>query len=421
MNNILQKIVDKVNSCEGKSDFVDVLFGEYKESALAGESIVLFGAGDLGVEMLYALQLQGVTPTCFCDNNTSKQGKCIKGIPVISFDELQSSHKDSLIVLTLCKNVRAVASQLKNAGFDLENIFRKEDSSDSSLLAMYAMVGTQVTFVDYNNSSKPQSILDNLISMETKIKVAHDAYMDDKSKELFIAKLALYASNLHFSLFKEFMLMFSEPVHQFGMLNYNGTPEDYYYFNNDVLEISEGEVYVDVGAFDGDTIESFNDACNKLNVNYKKIYGFEPDPECYKSLENNVASYDNVSLHKLGLWSESKTLEFTSSGESIHDQAGSVAGSGNVKIEAVSLDDFLDGDKVTFIKMDPSGDIVNEVLLGAEKTISKHKPKLALGIYHSLEEFIDIPIYLKEICPEYKLVLRHNTYHLCDTDLYAYV
>ena len=71
--------------------------------------------------------------------------------------------------------------------------------------------------------------------------------------------------------------------------------------------------------------------------------------------------------------------------------------------------------------MDPSGDIVNEVLSGAEKTISTYKPKLALGIYHSLEEFINIPIYLKEISPEYKLFLRHNTYHLCDTDLYAYV
>lgn len=421
MNSVLQKVVDKVKSCEGKKDFLDILFGKAKESALAGAPIVLFGAGDLGAEMLYALKLQGITVSCFCDNNVSKQGQSIKGIPVISFTELQSSHKDSLIVLTLCKHVRAVAAQLKDKGFDLGNVFRKEENSDSSLLAMYAMVGTQVTFVDYKNVSKPLSILDNLMSMEVKVEAAHDAYMDEKSQALFITKLALYASDLHFSLFKEFMLMFSEPIHEFGMLNYDGTPEDYYYFNNDVLEVEEGEVYVDVGAFDGDTIKSFNNACNKLNVNYKKIYGFEPDPECYKRLENNVASYDNVSLHKLGLWSESKTLEFTSSGESIHDQAGSIAGSGNVKIEAVSLDDFLDGDKVTFIKMDPSGDIVNEVLLGAEKTISKHKPKLALGIYHSLEEFIDVPVYLKKICPEYKLFLRHNTYHLCDTDLYACV
>jgi len=29
------------------------------------------------------------------------------------------------------------------------------------------------------------------------------------------------------------------------------------------------------------------------------------------------------------------------------------------------------------------------------------------------------PLKVKEINPEYKLYLRHNTYHLCDTDLYA--
>lgn len=421
MNHVLQKIVNKAKSCEGEKDFLDILFGEAKESVLAGATIVLFGAGDLGVEMLYSLKVQGISVSCFCDNNASKQGRSIKGIPVISFAELESSHKESLIVLTLCKHIRAVAAQLKDKGFCLGNVFRKEDNSDSALLAMYAMVGTQVTFVDYKNSSKPLSILDNLISMEAKIAAAHDAYVDEKSQALFITKLALYASDLHFSLFKEFMLMFSEPIHEFGMLNYDGTPEDYYYFNNDVLEIEEGEVYVDVGAFDGDTIESFNSTCNKLNVKYKKIYGFEPDPDCYKKLEENIESYENVSLHKLGLWSESTILEFTSSSESLHEQAASIAGSGNVKIEVVSLDDFLEGDEITFIKMDPSGDIVNKVLVGAEKTILKYKPKLALGIYHSLEEFIDIPIYLKKLCPEYQLFLRHNTYHLCDTDLYGYI
>jgi hypothetical protein len=59
--------------------------------------------------------------------------------------------------------------------------------------------------------------------------------------------------------------------------------------------------------------------------------------------------------------------------------------------------------------------------LGGTETIKAKKPILALVVYHSLEEFIEVPILLKKWCPEYNLFLRHNTYHLCDTDLYAYV
>ncbi len=423
MNDVLQKIIDKVNAAEGKEDFLTVLFGHYKKEALDKRPVVLFGAGALGMEMLYALKQHGVTPVCFCDNDSTKHGKVINNIPVISFSELKQRHRNSLIVLGLTNNMEYVTNQLKSHGFDLKKVFRKETDIDTDLLAMYSMVGSQSLFVDYKNASIPNSILDKLLKMEMKIKQAHDAYYDTKSKELYIMKLAVFASNMHFYLFKEFMLLFSEPIHKFGMLNYEGTPEDYFYFNNDVLTLSPNEIYVDVGAFDGDTIETFVQACSNKGVNYRHIYGFEPDPVCFKRLEKNIVNYANVSIHQIGLWSESKTLKFVPSVEAIHDQAAKIIddGAGSVEIKVSSLDDFLDGQEVTFIKMDPSGDIINEVIVGATYTISEYKPKLALGIYHSLEEFVDIPITLKNLCPDYKLFLRHNTYHLCDTDLYAYV
>jgi len=421
MNDVLQKIVTKVNSCSGKDDFLDVLFGSHKGKALGGWPVVLFGAGGLGAEIDYTLREWGITPVCFCDNDSSKQGSVVGELLTISFEELKQKHSDSLVILSLDKHLDTVTKQLESSGFSRDNILRKENDPDSSLVAMYAMVGSCALFVHYRESAKPQSILDTLVEMEDDVVKAYNAFSDQKSKDLFVSKLAVFASNMHFYMFKEFMLMFSEAIHKFGMLNYEGTSEDYFYFNNDVLSVSDGEVYIDVGAYDGDTIETFVNACNQAEVNYKHIYGIEPDPACFEKLQANIEDYDDVSIHKIGLWSESKTLEFMPSGEAIHDQAGEVFSEGSVKIEALSLDDFLDGDSVTFLKMDPSGVVVYDVMLGARKTLLKHNPKLALGIYHSLEEFINVPIFIKSINPEYNIFLRHNTYHLCDTDLYAYV
>lgn len=420
MNNVLKKVIEKVRAVEGKSDFLDVLFGSYKEQALNSIPVVMFGAGALGKEMLYALKLHGINPVCFCDNNAAKQGETIESLPVISFEELAHKHRDSFVVLAVSSNVRTLTKQLKSHGFDLSKVFRKETDPDSELLVMYSMVGSQSLHMHYKNTAAPDSILEKLIAIAPKVKEAHDTYSDEKSKELFISKLAVFASDMHFALFKEFMLLFSEPIHKFGMLNYQGTPEDYFYFNNDVLSISENEIYIDVGAFDGDSIETFVQACSDSNLDYEYIYGIEPDPDCYSQLERNFGTHENVSLHQIGLWSKSMTLEFIPSSEAIHEQAGTVVGAGSVQIKALTLDDFLDGKKVTFIKMDPSCD-VEAVMMGAEKTIHRNKPKLALGIYHSLEEFIHVPIFIKKVCPEYQLFLRHNTYHLCDTDLYGYV
>ena len=98
------------------------------------------------------------------------------------------------------------------------------------------------------------------------------------------------ASEGNFQLFKDFILSYSQPVLNFGFGNYEGTPEDYYYFNNDVLKLEPGEVYVDVGAYDGDTVQTFTQACQRLQLEYAWIHAFEPDPQCYQALLKNTGS-----------------------------------------------------------------------------------------------------------------------------------
>lgn len=417
MNRVLSEIVRLIEAAAGKPDFLDALFGENKEQALQGKPVVIFGSGSLGKEICSTLTKNGVQPVAFCDNDFRKAGSVIERLPVISFDELLRDHGNSLIVIAALKHRAEVARQLLEAGFSASDIACLDESSD--FIYMYSMVGTQVLFSVYESESQPESYLDFLISNQDKIAQAHELLQDAKSKALLISKLALMASRGNFELFRTFISNFSEPYREFGLAGYNGTPEDHYYFNNDVIDISDGEIYVDVGAYDGDTIETFIKACRKKNVEYREIIAFEPDSVCFSRLLKQYGNHPGVSCYRTGLWSDSTTLRFKSSENAIHDQAGEISDTGDVEIEVFSLDDFLKGRKVTFIKMDPGGNVIPQVLLGAAETIRKYRPKLAAGAYHGADSIFEIPLLVHKLCPDYRISLRHGTFHLCDTDLFA--
>jgi FkbM family methyltransferase len=419
MNSILNQIIERIDATKDKPSFLDVLFGRHKQEALRGGSVVLFGAGGLGAELCATLHTHGVSPVCFCDNDDSKKESSYCDLPVITFQDLQRSFKNSLIIIASHKYLGALTDQLLDNGFSSDRILCQKSDPITPVLFMYAMIGTQCLLGGYRKECGDRTVLDTYKEQEQSIQNAYNVLADEHSKGLFISKLALMASNGNFELFKDFIQNYSQPVLEFGFGNYDGTPEDYYYFNNDVLTLSPDEVYVDVGAYDGDTVHTFVEACKKYRVDYTKIYAFEPDPQCFRALLGNTVSYKNVACHQSGVWSQSQVLRFSTSENGIHDQAGEISASGNIEIKVVSLDDFLQGEKVTFIKMDPGGNVIPEAILGASDTISRYKPKLALGAYHAAKSMFEIPLLLHDICPDYKLYLRHNTYHLCDTDLYA--
>ena len=419
MTSTYEHIVKRINTAQDAPSFLDVLFGKHKTAAVQGASIVLFGAGGLGTELCSTLQAHGVHPVCFCDNNEARKGSIYNGLPVISFQDLQIHHQDSLIIIASHKYLGAMTDQLLNNGFNSDLVLCQESNPPTPIVFMYAMIGTQCLIAGYKKECGDRTVLDVYLENRQYIQDAYNLLADEHSKGLFVSKLALMASNGNFELFKNFIQNYSQPVLEFGFGNYEGTPEDYYYFNNDVLTLSPDEVYIDVGAYDGDTVQTFVEACNNNQVEYSIIHAFEPDPNCYHALLKNTAGYNNVFCHQSGVWSESQVLRFSTSDNGIHDQAGEISHGGNIEINVISLDDYLQGEKVTFIKMDPGGNVIPEALRGAASTIGKYKPKLALGAYHAVKSMFEIPLLIHQICPEYKLYLRHNTYHLCDTDLYA--
>ena len=90
-------------------------------------------------------------------------------------------------------------------------------------------------------------------------------------------------------------------------------------------------------------------------------------------------------------------------------------------VQTITIDDFVGQnsiEKIDFLKMDIEG-AEPKALEGAMQTIIKYKPKLAISIYHSLDDFINIPKWIDELNLGYKFFLGHHTLHLEETILYA--
>ncbi len=59
-----------------------------------------------------------------------------------------------------------------------------------------------------------------------------------------------------------------------------------------------------------------------------------------------------------------------------------------------------------------------DALRGMQEMIKKNKPKLAISIYHLKDDLWNIPFYIKELNPDYKLYIRQYAYN-CEMGCYA--
>ncbi|MDB4265018.1 FkbM family methyltransferase, partial [bacterium] len=270
------------------------------------------------------------------------------------------------------------------------------------------------------------TLLNELQRDESKLIEVYKAFADKKSKDIFIRRMALVASGFDYQSYKNYLTEFSEPILQFGYNN----PErfdlggSYFYFNNDIIHLKDNETLVDGGAFIGDSMEAFIKVCEKKNLHYRHIYCLEPDCTNYGKLVKSTAKYRNVTCLPYGLWSHRTTLNFVSSaqteayGAKIQETGIMASGSADTKIDTVSIDEQLNGEMATFIKMDIEGAEL-EAVQGAANTIKSFTPKLAISVYHKTTDLYEIPLLVHHIHPGYKLYLRHLGNYFDDTILFA--
>ena len=187
------------------------------------------------------------------------------------------------------------------------------------------------------------------------------------------------------------------------------------YYDLNEMTISDNEVFIDAGSFNGEsTIEFINMVCGK----YEKIYACEPMTDGFNLSCKNLADYKNVEVLKVALGNECKETTFA---QSFSGLMGSRIGENGDYIEKVQIDTIdciLNGERASFIKMDIEGAEL-DALKGAEYTLRTYKPKLAISLYHNNEDLYAIPLWIKSIVPEYKFYLRHYSNKRWDLVLYC--
>ena len=170
----------------------------------------------------------------------------------------------------------------------------------------------------------------------------------------------------------------------------------------ELLPLSDGITYVDLGAYDGDTINEIL----SHNITPDRIIAFEPDPKNYRKLVNNTQEIPHVELHNIGSYNCATTLSF-------NNKAGRNSAFGSdgkhIEIPVNSVDNILNGSPAHYIKMDVEG-AEYATILGCKETMVQYKPAMGIAAYHRNEDLFKLAELVLSINPNYELYIRHNHY-----------
>jgi FkbM family methyltransferase len=178
-----------------------------------------------------------------------------------------------------------------------------------------------------------------------------------------------------------------------------------------LLAYGDDEVYVDAGAFDGDTIRLFS---ARVRGRYARVYAFEPDPKTFAALKQNFAAEPRVEPINAGLSCRKGILRFRGDAS----RGAIFAEDGGIEIDVTTIDDVVGDGRVTFIKMNIEGAEI-DALNGAERTIRRWRPKLAISAYHRPSDLWRIPKLVRRFSEDYGLYLRQHDGGVIESVLYA--
>ncbi len=120
------------------------------------------------------------------------------------------------------------------------------------------------------------------------------------------------------------------------------------YFPKDIIKVNTNEIFIDGGAYIGDTYYEFIESCSG---NYDGYYRFEVEKENFEKLKETVTENEKNVLVNKGLYSRKGFLAFEKGGSGTQRIADSTSG---YACPVVTLDEILT-DRCTMIKLDTEG------------------------------------------------------------------
>lgn len=330
--------------------------------------VVLYGMGDGADKVLNAFEHFGITASAVMASDDFVRGQSFHGFKVKKLSEVEAEYGDFNIALCF-------ASQLT----DVMNTIKSVAEKHTTLVPSVPVFG--------------DNLFDDNFIMENKedIEKAYNLLADELSKKVYENVLKFYYTG------------------ELSLLDEITTDKDEAF--NNIIRLGESEVYVDLGAYNGDTIDEFLHYCGG---NYRKIIAFEPNSKNFAKLQAHCENLKNIDLWQLGAYNRNTILTF-------NNKAGrnsAIAETGTETMVAC-VDSILCGMAAGYVKADVEGADF-ETLLGMKNTLQNFKPKLNFAAYHRFEDIFRLPILINQLNPEYKIYLRHHPYiPAWDTNLYC--
>lgn len=201
--------------------------------------------------------------------------------------------------------------------------------------------------------------------------------------------------------------------YQYDFATLDGSHEKNYphYFDLDFIKCKD-EVFVDLGAYIGDTILDFVNTYGEDC--YQKIYAYEISNDTIDFLKKNTSQLANIEIRQKAIIDENGNMYIGEN--SVDASANTVEEKGTHEIETTYLDYDIK-EPITMIKMDIEGS-EQKALLGAKNHIQNDHPKLLISVYHNLVDLWKIPTMIEEMCPNtYQFYLRSHGGSIFPTEI----
>ena len=331
-------------------------------------SVHIYGAGSFGMMLYDAIVFyrSDVKIINFIDGFKTRE---YLNLPIINIQEFIEKHESENIILIATDPVywKEIAEIVEEAG--VEHYFVNK-------------------FHDYDIYGKKE--VGKINKYKKQINVVSDILEDNEDK----IKWKIITDSMGKSNVNDLLDYFNKDNSKI-----NKRFENYLDFN---IKLSEGGIVIDGGSYDGPQTSIF---ANQIGVD-GKVYAFEPRA----LLESQSDDHDlnNVKVIPKALWSKKTTMYFIENSGRTRVSMHKVPDS--TRVDGISIDEFIQENDINcldLIKFDIEGAEM-EGLRGGAESIKRFRPKLVISLYHKLEHYFEIPIYLKSILPDYRFKLSLN-------------
>ena len=355
--------------------------------------VCLYGAGSAGIAFLYYLRRIAVEPAFFVDKNAARWGTVCEGVEVIGPEQIvEKVGKDALVIVTINTDgkryCKSFADELRRGGHTGVHRMLHELGIENVVdYTCFRRCHELFQGDPYNMPSCSDVYLMDRHMEE--IQEVYDHLADDLSREV-------YEKILRFRLIDDSIVV---PT----------MPQDKQYFEYGFYPKREDEVFVDCGAFNGISSRTF---FQENQNQFDGYYGFEPDPINYEALRTYVASLPMEMQNKMKILDQA--VYDSDKGVQLYELNGPgsfVADIGKTRIDTVTIDQVINGNKATYIKMNIEGSEL-PALRGAKNTIAENHPRLAIAGYHKTWDLWEVPLQILQIDSRYKFYLRSYMNHI---------